>query len=136
MIGEIREFINTGAGRWIAGIVVVGLVAVGVLVAYSYRSGRESEIEQVHSLTQQLPVLCKACGYTGEVKVPRRQEFPMDCPNCGKQQLVVGLKCLGCPKIFEKPTQLVFSCPRCGYQYDDREPGGGGPDMVPKPPEE
>ncbi len=138
LISRIREFINTGAGRWVAGVVVVGLVAVGVLVAYSYRGGRESEIEQVHSLTQQLPLLCKACDYTGKMRVPRRQKFPMDCPTCGKQQLIVGIKCLGrgCRKIFEKPTQLVFRCPHCGYYYDDRDPGGEGPDMVPKPPKE
>ncbi len=136
LISQIREFINTGAGRWVAGIVVVGLVAVGVLVAYSYRGGPEMRFEQIRGKGRPAPLLCKACGYTGEAKVPLQQEFPMECPNCGSKQLIEGLKCLGCPKIFEKPTQLVFRCPQCGYFYDDREPSGEGPDMVPKPPEE
>ena len=139
MIGAIREWINSGTGRVVVGIVTAVIVIVVAVVVYkALTGGRESEITRVHSFGRPAPMLCKGCGYAAEVEVSRQQEFPMACPKCDSKQLIEGVKCLGrgCRKIFEAPASLVYRCLGCGYYYDDREPGGGDPDMVPKPPEE
>ena len=137
MIGEIREWINSGPGRVVVGIVTAVIIIVVAVVVYKgLTGGRESEITRIHSFGRPAPMLCKGCAHAAVVKVSRQQEFPMDCPNCGSKQFFEGVKCLGCREIFEAPASLVFRCSHCGYYYDAREPGGGVPDMVPKPPEE
>lgn len=133
-MGRIRDWMNSSGGRWVVGAAAAVVIIVAVVLAVGAgRGGRDAQVREIRQVGRLTPVVCKACKQPFERSVPYDQQFPIDCTNCNEKQVVQGMRCLKCKKIFEKPTALVFRCPHCKYYYDDRDPGAAGPDMVPKP---
>ena len=80
-IARIREWINEGAGRYVA----IGVVAVVVLgagwMAYSRVTG-PSRAELVMAKGRPVLVICEKCGKTGTQTVGWLDPFPVVCPHC------------------------------------------------------
>jgi DNA-directed RNA polymerase subunit RPC12/RpoP len=119
-INEFRSWINTGKGALIsAGVCsVVILFGVGIFL---FRPGESRAVaEELRKRGRNYEYLCKECGATGKVKLPYDQEFPIECPECGKQAAVKAFTCVGCGRIIEKRDVPYYRCPYCDYVYDKR----------------
>ena len=131
---RIREWMDTPGGRWTMALVALGAITLAILIWVLGPDQTDTERARLRGVGRQVTYYCKACKSTGKAKVPVNKDdpsqgvkSPFKCPKCGEQQAVLGLKCVKCKEVFEKPPSetKVFRCPHCGRRYDLRMPGGG-----------
>jgi hypothetical protein len=120
LLGRAREWLNTGAGRWIA--VATALVLLAGALAVFLRDPAKGRTHAVLSKGRTYLFYCRACQQTGELHLPYDAKFPQTCPKCGKKEAYLGFRCVGCRNIIEKQDAPVFTCPhpQCRYVYDQR----------------
>ncbi|HUU23420.1 MAG TPA: hypothetical protein VM389_12890 [Phycisphaerae bacterium] len=123
-IAGIREWINEGAGRYVA----IGAVAVVVLGAgwmtYSCFGGGP-RAEEVMAEGRPVLVICEACGKSGKTNVGWMDPFPVVCPECKEKQAYEAILCERCNTTFRTPRQPVFRCPKCGAEFITEQALGG-----------
>jgi len=125
---NIREWMNVGPGRWITLVVALG-VLVGSIAYWILRpSGSGKIVEEIQAGGRKIPIYCRACKHTEELRLVWTPTFPMECPKCKAVQAVVAFRCVGCGRLIERKDLPYYTCPHCGKVYDKRE---GGPAMGP-----
>jgi Zn finger protein HypA/HybF involved in hydrogenase expression len=126
-IARFREWINVGAGRWIALLASLGLVTFAVLY-FALRDETSDRRDDILGQGRKVLFYCRNCKETGTLEgVPFNAEFPLPCPKCGQKEAVVAFKCVRCGRIIEKKSEPVYRCPHCNFVYDNRITGGGEP---------
>lgn len=74
----------------------------------------------------QHPAVCAECGHESEVAVgasPSLEEWPRQCPNCGKKSLYLGVPCRRCKRLIpmKDPSAERFGtpdkCPWCKTEH-------------------
>ena len=112
---RLRDWLNTGPGRWVAIGVVLALV--GVTAAVFLRDTTEADADAIRAKGHKVLFCCKSCEETGEMWVAWNAKFPQECPKCGKMAAVLAFKCIKCGNIIESRKETDFTCPRCGHPY-------------------
>ncbi|KKM24882.1 hypothetical protein LCGC14_1600640 [marine sediment metagenome] len=111
---NLREWLNSGWGMWIA----VGVVALCVVIAVaSMFRGGGSDAGDLASSGRLVTVQCKACQHVDRVDVPYDEKFPVKCPKCRKREAVWTRRCPKCEKLFPHSTAKEYSCPHCGAEF-------------------
>jgi len=128
---RVREFLNSALGR----VVVIGALVL-ILAGGAFRILRDStqiEADQIRAQGRNVLYYCSTCGAGGEIHVAFDATFPMDCPKPGCDgKAVRAFRCANpkCRQIIAAEDRPVYSCPHCGYVYDNRltpaGPYGGG----------
>jgi len=128
LLTRIRNWINTGVGRWVA-IGLAAVVIVVAVVALVFGGGSGARVQEIRGRGRRVLYICKACGATGETRIAYETKFPIGCPTCGKNVAALAFKCVKCGKIIESVQAPYFRCPHCRHIYDNRlapsAPGGG-----------
>ena len=128
---RIRESMDTPRGRAVAVALSLTAVAGAITIAIVFwPTGVNPDVANRRKQGRPIPVYCKACNWSGTTNVQDEQKYPVACPKCGEEKAFEARRCYGCKELFAMPEKLLYSCPRCGYKYDDRKtPPGGLPPM-------
>ena len=128
---RLRDWMNTGPGRWVAVGVVALLVAAAA--AMFLRDGGQAEADAIRARGRSVLYYCKSCKETGELRVGWDDQFPMVCPHCSKKTAVLAFRCPDpkCKQIIEQKPDIIYYCPHCGFKIDKRiiKDGPVGPRM-------
>ena len=125
---SIREWMNEGSGRWVTLVGSLVLLAVAVTVWILRSSGSEQRIKAIQDAGKAVPIYCRACKHTEELRLPWNPPMPMACPKCQAVEAVPAFRCVGCRQLIERKHVPVYRC-RCGQVYDNRVGGGGGGEL-------
>ena len=118
ILSRLRDWMNTGPGRWAA--VGVILVLVAAAAAVFLRDSTEADADAIRAKGRKILYYCTSCKETGEARIGWGDEFPLSCPHCGKRTAVTAFRCVKCRNVIQKKDDLVYPCPRCGFVYDKR----------------
>ncbi len=125
MIGEnllsrLREWMNTGLGRWTA--ITAAVVVLGVAALVFLRDSTGVRADAIRAKGRDVLFYCRACQATGQVHIAWDEKFPLECPQCHERQAVPGFRCGKCRRIIEVKSDLVYRCPYpdCRFLYDKR----------------
>jgi hypothetical protein len=130
---EFRAWINEGAGRWLAVLAGMALIAGAVAVFVLSRGGEEQRRERILQAGRTSLYVCtnEACRAHGGMKVGYFSEWPQVCPKCNQKTAGRGIRCPRCGGIILDNRQQIVRC-RCGHVIDRR----GTPMDDPFPPPE
>jgi len=122
---QVRDWISAGAGRWIA-ILGCGALLVGA-VMWALRDPSSVEKRAILKRGRRVLFYCRACEATGMLKGVRFDDHgPYKCPQCGKKEAVMGIRCYNCGNVIERQNKPVYYCP-CGFKYESIAGGGEPP---------
>jgi len=140
--GGIREWMNTGSGKWVTGLGGLALIGAAVWGVWAfaakggYLGGKRAAMKDKG---RNIIYICTSppCGSTGKMHVEFDEAYPAVCPKCRQKSAVPGFKCTTCGKVFVKTESMVFRCPHCNKLYE-RMPGGlrPPPEVTGTPPPE
>ena len=122
--GGFREWINSGAGRWVAGIGGLALIGAAMWVLIGRGGDLDEKRAAIRAKGRKIIYICtsRQCGSTGKMHVEFDEPYPATCPKCQGKSSVPGFKCTQCRKVFVKTESMVFRCPHCKKLYE-RMPG-------------
>lgn len=78
------------------------------------------------SPARQTPAVCAECGHESQVTVgstPSLENWPRQCPNCGKASLYLGVRCRQCRKLIPMKGPSAekigdsYKCPWCKSEH-------------------
>ena len=87
--GGLREWINTGAGKWVAGLGGLALIGAAVWVFVAKGSGLEDQRAAIRGKGRNIIYICtnRQCGSTGKMHVEFDEAYPTVCPKCGSNSV-------------------------------------------------
>ena len=129
-LSRIREWMDTPRGKWTITLGALGVLVLAIATWLFGPGDTVAERERLRAAGRKVLYYCRACKAAGKMTLRINSEhpgqfadqFPAACPQCDHKQAVLGLKCVKCRKIFEKPPagQRLYHCPHCDHKYDLR----------------